>query len=196
MSLLSWAAVAIVSVMVVSTGARIGRRLTNIRSGRLGERLVTDLLRSLPDTYLLVNDVVLPNGRGNVDHVLIGPCGVVVIETKRVAGRIRCYADEWSVNGRLRGSISRQVNGGAGAVRSCLAARHPDLISTELRWVESVVVFTHPTCHLEVNRARTAVVRYSELLQVILEFTKKHYLAPPVASRLAETLVASQGFER
>lgn len=183
-------------VAMVSAGTEVIRRLTSVRKGRLGERLVTDRLRSLSDDYWLVNDVMLPRGRGNVDHVLIGPCGVVVIETKRLAGRIRCYGDEWSVNGRRRGSISRQVNSGASTIRYYLAARHPDLVSTALRWVGSIVVFTHPTCRLEVNRARTAVVRYSELLQVILDLAKKHHLAPSVASRLAESLVASQASGR
>jgi len=68
--------------------------------------------------------------------------------------------------------------------------RHPDLASTGLRWVESIVVFTHPKCRLEVNRARTIVVRYSELLQVILELARKRHVAPSVASRLAESLAA------
>lgn len=183
-------------VVAASTGTELVRRLTSVRKGRLGERLVTDRLRSLSDAYWLINDVMLPRGRGNVDHVLIGPCGVVVIETKRLAGRIRCNGDDWSVNGRRRGSISRQVNSGASTIRYHLAARHPDLISTALRWVESIVVFTHPTCRLEVNRARAAVVRYSELLQVVLELAKKHHLAPSIASRLAESLVASQGSGR
>jgi nuclease-like protein len=185
-----WAAVAASMVVVGSTGTRIVRRLRSVRKGRLGERLVTDLLGSLSDDYCLVNDVLLPQRHGNVDHVLIGPCGVVVIETKRLAGRIRCYADEWSVNGFQRGSISRQVNSGAASIRYYLAARHPDLVPGALRWVESIVVFTHPTCRLEVNRARTVVVRYSELLQVIVDLAKKHHLAPSVASRLAESLIA------
>lgn len=135
---------------------------------------------------------MLVRARGNVDHVLVGPCGVVVIETKRLAGRIRCYGDEWSVNGHPRGSISHQVNSGACAVRYFLVERHPDLSSTALRWVESVVVFTHPLCRLEVNRPRTTVVRYSELLQVVLALAEKHRMASGIAARLAETLVASQ----
>lgn len=158
----------------------------------IGERLVTYRLHSLSDDYWLVNDVMLPRGRGNVDHVLIGPCGVVVIETKRLAGRIRCDGDEWFVNGRRRGSISRQVNSGATAVRYYLAERHPDLVSTALRWVESIIVFTHPTCRFEVNRAQTVVVRYSQLLEAVLELAQKHNLSPVVASRLAESLAASQ----
>ncbi len=188
----SWAGTIVIIVAALSAGATVTRRLSSVRKGRLGERLITNLLRRLPDDYWLVNDVMLPRGRGNVDHVLIGPCGVVVIETKRIAGHIRCYGDEWSVNGRRRGSISRQVNSGACAVRYFLMERHPDLASTALRWVESVVGFTHPTCRLEVNRARTTVVRYSELLQLVLTLAEKHRMPSTAAKRLAESLVASQ----
>jgi hypothetical protein len=76
--------------------ARIARRVASVRKGRLGERLVADLLHRLPDDYWLINDITLGRTRGNIDHVIIGPCGVVVIETKRLAGRVRCWGDEWS----------------------------------------------------------------------------------------------------
>lgn len=167
------------------------RRLQSVRKGRLGERLVVDLLRGLPDDYWLVNDVTLGQTRGNIDHVLIGPCGVVVIETKRLAGRIRCWADEWSVNGYQRKSISRQVNAGACAVRYFLIERHPDLAASALRWVESIIVFTHPLCRLEVNQARATIVRYSELLQVVLSMANAHRMAPATAARLAWSLTTS-----
>ena len=174
---------------VLPLGASIARRLASVRKGRLGERLVAELLRRLPDDYWLINDITLGRTRGNIDHVLIGPCGVVVIETKRLAGRIRCWGDEWFVNGYRRKSISRQVNSGACAVRYFLIERYYDLAP---RWVESIVVFTHPLCRLEVNWPRTTVVRYSELLQVVLELAKKHRMTPATAARLAESLVASQ----
>ena len=87
-----------VGMVAVLTALRLGgpvtRRLRKVRKGRLGERLVVDLLRGLPDDYWLVNDVTLGLARGNIDHVLIGPCGVVVIETKRFAGRVHCSGDD------------------------------------------------------------------------------------------------------
>ncbi len=183
---LQWAGIA-AGLGALPLGLKISHRLASVRKGRLGERLVTDLLRRLPDDYWLVNDVMLGGTRGNVDHVLIGPCGVVVIETKRLVGHIRCWGDEWSVNGHSRGSVSKQVNAGASTVRSFLTERYP-----ELRWVESIVVFTHPLCRLEVNHARTTVVRYSELVQVICELAKKHRMAPATAARLAERLASAQ----
>ena len=173
-------------------GRPVTRRLRNVRKGRLGERLVVDLLCGLPDDYWLVNDVTLGLARGNVDHVLIGPCGVVVIETKRFAGNIRCWGDNWSINGYQRTSVSRQVNSGACAVRYFLRERHPGLAPTALRWVESLIVFTHPLCRLEVNHARTTIVRYSQLFQAVLELGKKRNMAQSVSEQLAHTLAASQ----
>jgi len=124
--------------------------------------------------------------------VLIGPCGVVVIETKRFAGNIRCWGDDWSIDGYVRKSVSRQVNSGACAVRYFLSERHPDLAPSALRWVESIIVFTHPLCRMEVNRARTTIVRYSQLFQVVLELGKKHRMAPATAAQLAQTLANAQ----
>ena len=173
-------------------GPRVTRRLRNVRKGRLGERLVVDLLRGLPDDYWLVNDVTLGLAHGNIDHVLIGPCGVVVIETKRFAGSVRCSGDDWSVNGDRRTSISQQADSGACAVRYFLSERHPDLAPTALRWVESFVVFTHPLCRLEVNHPRATIVRYSQLFQVVLELGKKRRMAPATAAQLAHTLATSQ----
>ena len=70
-------------------GPALGR-LRNVRARRRGEASVTELLGHLSDDYFLVNDVMLPYYRGNVDHVLIGPFGVMAIETKRWAGASAC----------------------------------------------------------------------------------------------------------
>ena len=163
-------------------------RLERVRRGRVGERLVSDLLKRLPDDYYLVNDVVVNGSRGNVDHVVVGPCGVVVIETKRWVGLIRCDGDDWYVNGHRTGSVSRQVKRGAVAVRGFLAARYPDV---QPGYVQSIAVFTHPLCRLKVNHAQTTVVRYSELMQLMLELGRRRRMSPPLARRLAESLAGS-----
>lgn len=189
----SVAALPVIPVMVPAAFAVFfgsgwfARRLHRVRQGRLGERLVTNLLGQLSDDYWLINDLVVAPRRGNVDHVVVGPCGVVVIETKRVAGHIRCYGDDWYVNGRLRRSMSRQANAGAVAVKDLLASRHPQFTS----FVTSIVVLTHPLCRVEVNRARATIVRYSELKQVILELADRRRMSPTRVAELARTLGAS-----
>lgn len=171
----------------------VARRIRNVRHGRLGERIVTDVLRRLSDDYYLVNDVMPTRGRGNVDHVLIGPCGVVAIETKRLAGHIRCHGDTWYTKGHRRNSVSKQVNAGATAVRYFLIERHPELRDSALRWVESMIVFTHPLCRLEVDRPRATIVRFSELLEVILALAERKRVSSAIAERLARSLVSAGG---
>ena len=173
-------------------GRPVMRPLRRVRNRRRGERLVADLLGGLPDDYWLVNDVNLGLARGTIDHVLIGPCGVVVIEANQLAGHIRCWGTNWSVNGSQRADISQRVNSAACAIRYYLTERHPDLTASVLRWVESIVVFTHPLCHVEASDAPATIVRYSQLYQAVLELSRKHRLAPATASQLAETLAKSQ----
>ena len=188
-----WLGAGLAAVLIaLRLGPPTTRRLRSVRRGRLGERLVVDLLRGLPDDYWLVNNVTLGLARGSIDHVLIGPCGVVVLETKRVAGNIRCRDDEWSINGDRLTNASRRVNSGACAVRYFLAERHPELVFTALRWVESIIVFTHPLSRLEANQGQTIVVRYSHLFQAVLELARKQRLEPAIAEQLVHTLVASQ----
>jgi Nuclease-related domain len=183
MSLAPYAVVAIPAAVAVTMLA--ARRLDSIRKGRRGERDVTNLLKRLPDDYYLVNDVMLGGAGGNIDHVVLGPCGVVAIETKRLAGNIRCYGDEWSVNGWRRRSISRQVNLGAVALRKFFERRHPDV---RAGFIETVTVFTHPLCRLKVNRPRATVVRYSELMTVMIELGRRRRMAPAIAAQLARSL--------
>jgi len=162
-------------------------RLARVRRGRLGERLVTNLLKRLPDDYCLVNDVMIDGGIGNIDHVVVGPCGVVIIETKRVFGRINCDSDDWYINGFKRGSISRRVKRNALALRRVLSTQYPDAYSG---FIEGVVVFTHPLCRLEVRDARATVVRYSELLQLMLDLGRRRRLSAEMARRIAEVVAS------
>ena len=124
---------------------------------------MAELLARLPDSYVLLNDLVLPGHPGNIDHVLIGPCGVVVIETKRWAGTVACAGDRWSVNGYPRRNVTRQVIGGAIAVKKCLAGCGAGASG----WVEAVVVFTHPLCRLVLDHPAPTVARFSELMNYL-----------------------------
>src|SRR5262249_42395187 len=94
------------AITAVSAVAKAHRSLRRITKGIRGETAVAELLRSLPNNYFLFNDVVLPGHPGNIDHVVVGPCGVLVIETKNMSGSVE----------------SRAI-----AVREVLSRAHPDL---------------------------------------------------------------------
>jgi len=142
---------------------RLAVRLRPVRKAR-GDKGLNALLEQLPNDYYLINDLFLQTGR--IDHVIAGPCGVVVVSTRRSAGRVECEGDQWSINGRPRQSYSRQARVTAMAVRKFLAARHPEFAREIVR---SIVVFTNPRCELQLNAPTVAVVRADDLLARVVE---------------------------
>jgi hypothetical protein len=78
--------------------------------GATGEERVGGLLEELAgrDDWHVIHDVSL--GRGNVDHILIGPPGVFTVETKSHPGPIRV--------GRVHGATLRQAQAQRKAVEA------------------------------------------------------------------------------
>ena len=64
--------------------------------GAQGEVSVIRVLRNLDPSFKKIHDVFLPGNGGNIDHVVVGPTGVFVIETKNHSGIIRCNGDYWA----------------------------------------------------------------------------------------------------
>ena len=63
--------------------------------GLKGENEVFKCLETLPKDYFIFNDVKLPGKGGNIDHIVIGPSGVFVIETKNYSGKYRINGNKW-----------------------------------------------------------------------------------------------------
>ena len=143
-------------------GPALGR-LRGARAARDATNGVAAQLRPLPDEYFLVDDVAIPGHRGTVDHVLIGPCGVVVLAAKRWSGRIRVERDRWTINGLPRVGVSRELTEAAAAVKDFLVRAHPELAGSLLRWVETAVVLTHPSGRLVADRPWHPVMSSSAL---------------------------------
>jgi high-affinity Fe2+/Pb2+ permease len=62
--------------------------------GWRGEKQVAKILtNNLNDDYYLLNDLYLRDGGGDIDHIVLGPNGVFVLETKNWSGRISCKGD-------------------------------------------------------------------------------------------------------
>jgi hypothetical protein len=70
-----------------------------MRKGAAGEKSVAHTLSKFPDEFRVVNDVATPTG--NLDHVVIGPTGVFVIETKDWRGIVGAdRKGELTLNGK------------------------------------------------------------------------------------------------
>lgn len=70
------------------------------RLGAEGERATARALRTLVTSgWVLINDV--QRDRGNIDHILVGPAGVFVLETKNLSGRVSAAEDVLRVRYRV-----------------------------------------------------------------------------------------------
>jgi hypothetical protein len=59
------------------------------RDGARGERATARLLRRLHGrSYVVFHDVAVPGTPANADHLLIGPPGVILVESKRYVGQV------------------------------------------------------------------------------------------------------------
>lgn len=79
------------------------------RKGELGEYKITIQLDQLPKNYMHHSDLLIKNdksstGYSQIDHVIITPYGIFVIETKNYQGTIYGGKDRktWLINGKFK----------------------------------------------------------------------------------------------
>lgn len=68
--------------------------------GLIGEESVEEILKSLPDSYVVFANVVLPDKQSNIDFVVVGPNGISTVEVKSHKGRISFDGQQLLRNGR------------------------------------------------------------------------------------------------
>ena len=152
---------------------------SKIAAGIEGERLVADDLgRALDDHWVLFRGY--RNRRGEIDHLLVGPTGLVAIEVKNINGTVYCDGDEWRVNkfdkygnlveqyalvdrGKRQRSPSVQLNEPTDFLEDFLHSRGADVD------VLRVVLLTHPRS--KVGNCRRATVhvftRTSDIIRLM-----------------------------
>lgn len=95
--------------------------------GAQGEEQVGGLLESLGGRgWHVVHDASL--GRGNVDHILIGPGGVFTVETKSHPGPVRV--------GRMHGSVLAQAQAQRRAIEQIVGEHVEPLVVFSRAWVD------------------------------------------------------------
>jgi hypothetical protein len=95
--------------------------------GATGEEQVGRLLEGLAGRgWHVVHDASL--GRGNVDHILIGPGGVFTVETKSHPGPVRV--------GRIHGSVLAQAQAQRKAIEGIVGEHVEPLVVFSRAWVD------------------------------------------------------------
>ena len=114
------------------------------RTGARGERRTASALAPLRRSgYVLIHDILdgaEETGR-NIDHIVIGPSGVFVLDSKWLGGDASVEEDTVRVQRKDDPDDSYVVERLAGAVRAKAARVKGELAHTGVRWVHGVVVF-------------------------------------------------------
>jgi len=142
--------------------------------GAEGEETVAEHLKALGNRYRIIHDVVLPEIGGNIDHIVLGPNGIFVIETKNHNGFITCNGDYWTQRkvgqrgtpylGKI-GCPSKQVKKNAISLRSMIR----DRLGMNL-YVNCAIVFANKDAVISIKNPTVEVLKPNELC----EFIKTH----------------------
>jgi hypothetical protein len=114
--------------------------------GALGERNLAEALAGVPDIVVL-HDRKVPGTRGNIDHLVIAPGGLFVVDAKRYKGRLQIrdkgglFRTEWRlyVGGRDCSHLAENMGWQVKAVEALLGS------------IGSQMAITPVLCFLEVE---------------------------------------------
>ncbi len=140
------------------------RRYRIYGGGWEGEKQVINLLdKKLSDDYVLLNDLYLRGGAGDIDHVVLGPNGIFVLETKNWNGNITCNGDLWQREGKqnFTGSPSQQVKRNVFTIKHIIDSSQT--FGTINIFVEGIVVFTNSHATIHLNNPTVAIVTLPQL---------------------------------
>jgi hypothetical protein len=99
------------------------------RIGAAGEEQIGQTLAMLEqDGFHVFHDRRRPGGRDNIDHIVVGPPGVIVIETKHYAGDVRVRGKELFLKGRRATTFVDQVERQAASLRTVLSVEHVERV--------------------------------------------------------------------
>lgn len=192
--LLAPAAVAfLLSIGLMMVGVANWEKYRNWSSGIRGEeKVISSLCTGLDDSFCLLNDVMLRGGRGNIDHVVAGPSGLFVIETKNFSGGVVCYGDRWFTGRKTWRrppwkkypipSVSQQARGNAVLLQEALS-------QLGFRsWVQPVVVFSN-NAQLWLRNPTVPVLRLGELCGYIRSYRGNYVLDNGYVRSLTDKLL-------
>jgi hypothetical protein len=120
------------------------KKIELTRIGELGEYKINIQLDQLPKDCTYLSDIMIKNsksktGYSQIDHIVISPYGIFVIETKNYNGTIKGSRNDqnWTVNGRFKMyNPIKQNYGHVKALESLLLD-----FSVELQYI-SIISFT------------------------------------------------------
>ena len=167
----------------------------NLEGGRRGEQKMAErLAEQLADDHVILNDLELrvAHERAQIDHLVIAPSGIYVIESKFWAGTLAGDARDaqWTqtkTNGSVRSVKSpvQQCERQRRMFITLLAAQIPE------DRIHALAVFTHPGVRLQIAGAKDRAFHVRDAIR----FINDRCFAPPVLTP-AEALALAERINR
>jgi hypothetical protein len=180
------AAVAFFMIMWISPPGWIG----NWQSGAWGEEATAKALRGLErEGWIVLHD--LPAQRGNVDHIVIGPPGVFLLDSKRLSGTVTVDEDgSVTVHRADDPSLSYRHPGGRHLLALASETHARIRESSRIRlWVTPVMVVWADLPQRVVNDGRCAYVHGDELVTWLRG--REQRIAPSRMQTIVEAVTAA-----
>lgn len=159
-------------ILLIKGFRKTGQKYTR----NAGERMVVNSLLSLPKEYKIYNNLLLQssrNGTTEIDHVVVSPYGVFVIETKDYYGEVtgRRTEKQWVQNTGMEykkfGNPLDQNYGHMKTIQEITHVKFDNMVS--------IVVFTGEANIPNINASleKEYVIKLDDLLPVIYSYKRK-----------------------
>lgn len=103
--------ISLLGIYLLSWG---NRKLGNYLKGARGEEWVAKQLSFLNSSYSIFHGIRLNDGNSNFDHIVVGPTGIFIVETKNWSGKVTFDQGKVFIDGKkLSSSPIQQVKSGA-----------------------------------------------------------------------------------
>jgi hypothetical protein len=162
------------------------RERMNMRRGAAGEDVVARALEEFPDGFYVINDLTTPFG--DLDHVVIGPTGVFVLDSKNFRGTVGADGrGELLINGEpttkpmIKPFVKRMMD-----MRDKVRALAPGLDP----YLKAVFVF--PSARVEARWGTTGdvhCIRDEQLFDYIVESKLGTRIRPQDVKRIAQAFL-------
>ena len=163
----------IIGVGLIYYGYNAGK---SWNKGIKGEYIVAKYLNQLPEDYFVFNDVKFPGSYGNLDHIVVGPTGIYVIETKNYKGFFLVKGNElFYKNGnrvkKAKGQPGRQVMANSISLKKFL---EDNGVNMDGVWISSIVTLIDNNFKIEQKPKYYNVLFPSTIPQFILNSNRKN----------------------
>jgi len=158
----------------------------NFRKGAVGEAVIGYMLENFPDEYCIIHDLTTPFG--NIDHVVVGPSGAYVIDTKNWRGVVAADGNgELLINGKPTNKPEARI-----LTRAIMSIKDKIKVLCGLDpFVQGVLAF--PSARVEANWGTTGAVHCvtdEKLYDYIVENKKSNTLNKKEIDALSHAFLA------